>query len=164
MAVEFSELLRRHRLAAGHTQATLADLAGLSEQAVSLLERGTRRRPRGETIHALSAALKLTTESEQELLDSVRATSTPVLPPSPSAHVPWELPQTVADFTAREGQLSKVLDALAGVGSSTVCLVITGMGGVGKTALAVHTGHLCADQFPDGQLYVALRGHDPGAA
>ncbi|GAA3567622.1 tetratricopeptide repeat protein [Kribbella ginsengisoli] len=164
MAAEFSELLRRHRLAAGHTQAALAELAGLSEQAVSLLERGTRRRPRAETIHALSTALKLTTEAEQELLGSIRATGTPVSPSPPAAHVPWELPQTVADFTAREGQLSKVLDALAGSGSSTVCLVITGMGGVGKTALAVHAGHLSAGQFPDGQLYVALRGHDPGVA
>jgi tetratricopeptide (TPR) repeat protein/transcriptional regulator with XRE-family HTH domain len=164
MAVEFSELLRRHRIAAGHTQAALAELAGLSEQAVSLLERGTRRRPRVETIHALSTALKLTTEAEQELLDSVRATSAPALPATPAAPVPWELPQTVADFTAREGQLAKVLGALAGAGNSTVCLVITGMGGVGKTALAVHAGHLCADQFPDGQLYVALRGHDPGVA
>jgi transcriptional regulator with XRE-family HTH domain/tetratricopeptide (TPR) repeat protein len=164
MAVEFSELLRRHRLAAGHTQAALAELAGLSEQAVSLLERGTRRRPRVETIHALSAALKLTAEAEQELLDSVRATGTPAMPAARTAPVPWELPQTVADFTAREDQLSKVLNALAGAGNSTVCLVITGMGGVGKTALAVHAGHLCAEQFPDGQLYVALRGHDPGVA
>jgi tetratricopeptide (TPR) repeat protein/transcriptional regulator with XRE-family HTH domain len=164
MAVEFSELLRRHRLAAGHTQATLAELAGLSEQAVSLLERGTRRRPRVETIHALSTALKLTAEAEQELLDSVRATGTPAMPTGRTMPVPWELPQTVADFTAREGQLSKVLSALAGAGNSTVCLVITGMGGVGKTALAVHAGHLCAEQFPDGQLYVALRGHDPGVA
>ncbi|NEA33825.1 helix-turn-helix domain-containing protein [Streptomyces sp. SID13031] len=163
MAVAFSELLRSHRLAAGHTQAALAELAGLSEQAVSLLERGTRRRPRPETIHALSTALKLNDDAEQELLASVRAPS-PLQPAIRSLPIPWELPQTVADFTAREDELDKVLKALGRSGSASVALVITGMGGVGKTALAVHAGHLSADRFPDGQLYVSLRGHDPGAA
>jgi transcriptional regulator with XRE-family HTH domain/tetratricopeptide (TPR) repeat protein len=165
MAVAFGELLRRHRLAAGITQAVLAELAGLSEQAVSLLERGTRRRPRADTIHALSTALKLTPDAEQELLASVRA---PIARPQPPAvrslPVPWELPQAVADFTAREIEVTKVLDSLAQAQTSSVCLVITGMGGVGKTALAVHAGHLAENRFPDGQLYVALRGHDPGAA
>lgn len=165
MAVEFSELLRRHRLDAALTQAALAELAGLSEQAVSLLERGTRRRPRADTIQALSAALKLSPDAEQELLAAVRAPgavqSKPVVPSPP---VPWELPQTVADFTARQDELDKVLGALAHADTASVRLVITGMGGVGKTALAVHAGHLIEDRFPDGQLYVALRGHDPGSA
>ncbi|MDX6258939.1 MAG: hypothetical protein QOH84_627 [Kribbellaceae bacterium] len=165
MAVEFSELLRRHRLAAKHTQAALAELAGISEQAVSLLERGTRRRPRAETIQALSMALHLGPDAEQELIASVRAhIPTAQQPATSSAPVPWELPQTVADFTAREDELGKVLEALGHAGTSGMRLVITGMGGVGKTALAVHAGHRATDQFPDGQLYVALRGYDPNAA
>jgi tetratricopeptide (TPR) repeat protein/transcriptional regulator with XRE-family HTH domain len=163
MAVEFGELLRRHRLDAALTQAALAELAGLSEQAVSLLERGTRRRPRTETIQALSTALKLTPEAEQELVSSVHASS-PQQATAALRPAPWELPQTVADFTAREGELDKVVDALGRTESSSVCLVITGMGGVGKTVLAVHAGHLIEDRFPDGQLYVALRGYDPGSA
>jgi transcriptional regulator with XRE-family HTH domain/tetratricopeptide (TPR) repeat protein len=163
MAAEFSELLRRHRLDAALTQATLAELAGLSEQAVSLLERGTRRRPRTDTIRALATALKLPPEAEQELLASVRSPS-PHQPTAPCWRAPWELPQTVADFTAREGELGKLLEALSLAETSSVRVVITGMGGIGKTELAVHAGHLSADRFPDGQLYVKLRGYDPDAA
>jgi transcriptional regulator with XRE-family HTH domain/tetratricopeptide (TPR) repeat protein len=165
VTVAFGDLLRRHRLAADLTQSGLAELAGLSEQAVSLLERGTRRRPRAETLQALSAALKLSSDAEEEFFAAVK---TPAEPPRrPVAHsqsIPWELPQTVADFTAREGELEKVLETLGSTGSAGVRLVITGMGGVGKTALAVHAGHLTEDRFPDGQLYVALRGYDPGSA
>jgi transcriptional regulator with XRE-family HTH domain len=57
MAASFGELLRRYRLAAGLTQAGLAGLAELSEQAVSMLERGSRRRPRPETVRALAPRL-----------------------------------------------------------------------------------------------------------
>lgn len=165
MSESFGELLRRHRLAADLTQSGLAEKAGLSEQAVSMLERGTRRRPRAETIHALSAALKLDAASEEALLTAVRLRdASPRTEPRPSFPVPWELPPTVADFTAREDELGSVLSALARSEQTSIRVVITGMGGVGKTAIAVHAGHLSAERFPDGQLYVNLRGYDPGTA
>ena len=167
MSASFGELLRRHRLAADLTQAELAESAALSEQAVSMLERGTRRRPRAETIHSLSVALKLEAADEEELFDAVRSrgpSSTPEPDERPSTPAPWELPPTVADFTAREDELASVMGALAKSAQTSIRVVITGMGGVGKTAVAVHAGHLSAARFPGGQLYVNLRGYDPGTA
>ncbi|TDO52269.1 tetratricopeptide repeat protein [Kribbella sp. VKM Ac-2527] len=166
MSQSFGELLRRHRLDAGLTQAGLAEVAGLSEQAVSLLERGVRNRPRKETIRALAAALRLDQEAEQVLLLAGRpragAAARPKQEPAvPQLDIPWQLPPTVADFTGREAELATVLAAIRRAGTLTV---VTGMGGVGKTTLAVHGGHLAAKYFPDGQLYVKLRGYDPGAA
>ncbi|HEY0451965.1 AfsR/SARP family transcriptional regulator [Actinophytocola sp.] len=74
---------------------------------------------------------------------------------------PAQLPAAVSAFTGRREHL-RVLDTLlVDCRSSAETMVISaieGTGGVGKTALAVHWGHKVADQFPDGQLYVDLRG------
>lgn len=67
--------------------------------------------------------------------------------------VPAQLPSDVAGFAGRAEHLA----ALDGVSHAAV---VTGMAGVGKTAFAVHWGHLVRDRFPDGQLYVNLRGFD----
>jgi hypothetical protein len=78
--------------------------------------------------------------------------------------IPCQLPPAVTHFTGR-GEDVDQLDALL-AGDSTcrpkaaVISAIAGTAGVGKTALAVHWGHRVRDQFPDGQLYVNLRGFD----
>jgi len=70
-------------------------------------------------------------------------------------------PDTAA-FTGRADQLDIISSALTGPPSSPparAVYVIDGMPGVGKTALAVHAGHLLADHFPDGQMLVDLYGY-----
>ena len=86
-----------------------------------------------------------------------------VLPPR--AQVVSTLPADTASFTGRVEQLDQIKDAAiaAAVAGRVVAIhAINGMPGVGKTALAVHVGHLVADQFPDRQLFVDLHAHTPG--
>ncbi|HTI28521.1 MAG TPA: BTAD domain-containing putative transcriptional regulator [Kutzneria sp.] len=88
-------------------------------------------------------------------------------PPAPQATArsnvapPRQLPAAVAAFTGRVAQL-KELTSLLDHKDAVVISAINGTAGVGKTALAVHWSHQVADRFPDGQLYVNLRGFDPG--
>jgi tetratricopeptide (TPR) repeat protein len=93
------------------------------------------------------------------------------MPAAPAAStaalaVPRELPTGVRIFTGRSdevGELTRLLDEFGeGAAGTLVISAIGGAAGVGKTALAVHWAHKVADRFPDGQLYVNLRGYDPG--
>jgi DNA-binding SARP family transcriptional activator len=83
-----------------------------------------------------------------------------VTPPVPT---PRELPADVASFTGRERDLATLdglLPAASGPSSTVVISAVSGAGGVGKTALAVHWAHRVAGRFPDGQLYINLGGYD----
>ena len=78
--------------------------------------------------------------------------------------VPRLLPASTAHFTGRASELSMLTglleQATAAPGTATIC-AISGMGGVGKTALALHWAHQVTGAFPHGQLYVNLRGFGP---
>ena len=79
--------------------------------------------------------------------------------------VPRQLPTAVAHFAGRQPELRMLSDLLTqrpGPAGTVMITAIGGMAGVGKTALAVHWAHQVAGQFPDGQLYVNLRGYDVG--
>jgi tetratricopeptide (TPR) repeat protein len=78
---------------------------------------------------------------------------------------PRQLPGGVRFFIDRAPDLAKLDELLSEPGPSeepVVAYVISGTAGVGKTSLAVHWANRVRDHFPDGQLYVDLRGYDPG--
>ncbi|MFE0582159.1 BTAD domain-containing putative transcriptional regulator [Streptomyces sp. NPDC058874] len=82
--------------------------------------------------------------------------------PAPAPPRPAQLPPDAADFTGRTAPV-RVLDEALGTPSAQALVIATvvGMGGVGKTALALHVAHRVRASYPDGQLYVDLRGSDP---
>jgi DNA-binding SARP family transcriptional activator/Tfp pilus assembly protein PilF len=82
--------------------------------------------------------------------------------------VPAQLPADVPAFTGRADELAELDRMLAatvntdgGAPRPLVISAVSGTAGVGKTALAMHWAHRIRDSFPDGQLYVNLRGYDP---
>ncbi|MFG1607769.1 BTAD domain-containing putative transcriptional regulator [Actinoplanes sp. NPDC049265] len=87
----------------------------------------------------------------------------PVAPPDgaevPSAVVPAQLPADVPGFAGRNLALHTLDNLLAETAMAVA--VVSGTPGVGKTALAVHWSHAVRSRFPDGQIYVNLRGFDP---
>ena len=96
--------------------------------------------------------------------------------PSVPPRGPRQLPMDTAMFTGRAGELERLLALAeqaesAGLPGTVVITAIAGLGGIGKTALAVHAAHCMAQRFPDGQLFVDLHGftqdsapRDPGDA
>lgn len=80
---------------------------------------------------------------------------------------PRQLPAGISYFTGRAAELSlldRLADEAAAGTGAVVIAAISGTAGVGKTALAVHWARQSAHRFPDGQLFVNLRGFDPSGA
>jgi DNA-binding SARP family transcriptional activator len=78
-----------------------------------------------------------------------------------TAKVPEQLPADIPDFTGRHELLDEVVRELRTKGCRRV-ITLVGSGGMGKTTLAVHAGHQMREHFPDGQIFLNLRGsHDP---
>lgn len=83
--------------------------------------------------------------------------------PAPGRGGPRQLPALVRHFVGRDKELAMLADLLpggAGTPGTVVISAINGTAGIGKTTLAVYWAHQVAAEFPDGQLYVNLRGFD----
>ncbi|ARP71671.1 AfsR family transcriptional regulator [Streptomyces pluripotens] len=94
--------------------------------------------------------------------------SAPVVEPAVVRLRPAQLPASVPDFTGRNAfvsELSEVLSAASEAEGRVMAVsALAGIGGVGKTTLAVHVAHRARSAFPDGQLYVDLQGTGPRPA
>ncbi|WP_428957136.1 ATP-binding protein [Streptomyces sp. cg35] len=162
----FGRLLREARQRALLTLEGLAEASGVSVRALSDMERG-HSLPRQSTLSEVMDALDVDEDDRRRLVQAATRRTT-------QAAVPRQLPPDLMVFRGREDALSTVhgiTDQVTPRGGHVVISAIGGMAGIGKTTLALHWAHQVADRFPDGQLYVNLRGFeaseqplDPGEA
>ena len=170
----FGPWLRVCRRSAGLSQEELAERSGLSVRAISNLERDRTRQPHPDSVRRLADALQLRDQGRAQFI-AVAGLRNTVAPDATTLDdrlsradcghvVPRQLPAPVRPFAGRETELRQLTALLDGTGAATpaavVISVIEGTAGVGKTALAVHWAHQATNRFPDGQLYVNLRGFD----
>lgn len=109
---------------------------------------------------ALVEQLGLEPGNDLQRLERAILTGDPLLEaPTTSSIAPAQLPADITDFTGRKTELATVTHlAAAADRSATVVIAITGQAGIGKTALAVRAAHRLRAHYPDGQLFVDLRG------
>ncbi|MFH8990801.1 BTAD domain-containing putative transcriptional regulator [Streptomyces sp. NPDC017940] len=107
-------------------------------------------------------------ELQQRILQADPALAEPSAPAAEQAGgvvKPAQLPATVQDFTGRAAFVKELSDILSTAEGRVMAVsALAGIGGVGKTTLAVHVAHAARTHFPDGQLYVDLQGAGPRAA
>ena len=159
------DALRSLRQDAGLTQEALAERAGMSVRGLRKLEGSLVARPRRATLEALADALDLSGDARSTFVrgqdpDGNRTAT------SSTAWVPRQLPPRLSCFVGRATEMTVLDEALSSVAipprsrRATSVVTLTGPPGVGKTALATEWGHRAISLFPDGQLYVNLRGFD----
>jgi DNA-binding SARP family transcriptional activator len=107
----------------------------------------------------------------RELQDRILQADPGLAEPSPSVEPtvvpvrPAQLPATVPDFTGRASFVDELSEVLSSAEGRVMAVsALAGIGGVGKTTLAVHVAHQARSAFPDGQLYVDLQGAGPRPA
>lgn len=179
-----------HALTARRSAAVLAyaDVVGAQgnhDDAVPHLQALVAAEPLHEIAHAAlmlalagsgrqAAALELFDDIRHRLADELgidpgtelrQAHERVLRPDAPDApelpHRPAQLPADVSGFTGRVPELASLDHLLPDDGTDVRIAVVAGTAGVGKTAVAVHWAHRWRDRFPDGQLYLDLRGYGP---
>jgi transcriptional regulator with XRE-family HTH domain len=159
----FGQLLREFRIAARLSQEALAERAGLSTGGISVLERGARLAPHRDTVSLLAQALELPAADRARLQ---AATARPSVPRRREIRAADDgqigvhnLPLSLSSFYGREEETA----ALSVSVSERRLVTLVGIGGVGKTRLALETVHALIERYSDGVWYVELAPlSDPG--
>jgi transcriptional regulator with XRE-family HTH domain len=147
----FGDLLRRFRGSADLTQEDLAGRTGLTPQAISLLERGERRRPHRYTVQKLAEALELRGGDLAAFETAARRPSASRTTAEPSRRT---LPAPLIPLIGREREAADIASLL--LRADVRLLTLTGPGGVGKTRLAPQIADAVADRFGGGFALVPL--------
>ncbi len=149
----FGELLRRLRVSAGLTQEGLAERSGISAKAISDLERDPARKPRLDSVVALSEALGQDADGRALLLAAARPGVVAARPPRGGA-APSRLPCPPNPLIGRAGVVRTLVDLVRERRYRLV--TVSGPGGVGKTRVAMEVAGQLAADFPDGVVPVDL--------
>ena len=170
----FGARLLAGRLAVGLSQEELAGSSGLSVRAIRMLERGKTRWPHPDTVRRLADALRLDGDARAGFVaaaDRRLGRNGPGAEAGPTGggafggdaglEVPRQLPAPLAAFVGRDGELASVTGMAR---EQSAVIVVSGMAGAGKTALALRWAHDVVGRFPDGQLHADLRGFGPSGA
>lgn len=158
----FGLLVKRLRMAEGLTQEDLAERSMVSARLISDLERGSRHRPRNDTIQLLADGLRLSGANREAFVALARGGPTSGGESRPeSGHGPRPgLPLPPTPILGRRKE-SAAASALL-LRPEVRLLTLTGTGGIGKTRLALEVGARVAPLFPDGVCFVDLAPlHDP---
>ncbi len=168
---DLGSLLRQHREARGLLQDELAALVepALSVNTISNAERG-RTRPYRHTLETLATALGVDAEQREELRLAWRAFSVepdrapgsvsavlhalPRALPAPGTMAGNNLPRSAAPLIGREPELEAITTQLRS--PAIQLLTLTGVGGIGKSRLALAAAATLVDDFADGVWFVPL--------
>jgi predicted ATPase/DNA-binding XRE family transcriptional regulator len=145
----FGELLREFRAAAGLTQEDVATLAGLSARGISDLERGARRSPHPTTVRRLAAAIGLLDEDRLALEAAAHQCRAPTRRRSTADR---GLPTPFTSLVGRADELVQIRSALRG----SRLITLTGVGGIGKTRLAIAIAEAAPAEVADKVVMVEL--------
>ncbi|MFF3936500.1 AfsR/SARP family transcriptional regulator [Streptomyces phaeofaciens] len=170
------EVLAEAEIETGRHREAIAELLRLTaahplrERPHALLMRALHRDGRSAEALELYTALRrrMVDELGMEPSDEIRALHQRLLrggepPPrprpaaAPARQVPRQLPPAPRRFVGRSGELARLDSCLH---TAEPLALIVGPAGVGKSALALHWAHRVADRFPDGQLFLDMRGFD----
>ncbi len=149
MRPSFASLLKEHRRACGLSQEKLAEAAGLSREAIGLLERGARRSPRRDTVTLLARTLNLSDNERARLL---AAAAMPRSARLNNLNSSSSLPPRLTSFIGRQGEIAEVGELVL----AKRLVTLSGPGGIGKTSLALAVAFTVQPQIRDGAWFVEL--------